>query len=85
MGDPTEGIRRQLMAEINAEPGGRAALEAEYGKVWNTDELCAEFDVVGFLAPLVVAIKRATGEKGTLFFQHHPRFYFKWQPDAGAK
>lgn len=34
MNDPTESIRRQRLAEINAEPGSREALESQYGQVW---------------------------------------------------
>ena len=58
----------------------RAQLEAAHGKVWTTDELREEFEVVGFLAPYVVAIKE--GKKGTLEFTHLPRFYFSWIEDA---
>ena len=32
MNDPTETIRRERLAEINAEPGCRQALEAEHGQ-----------------------------------------------------
>ena len=55
MTDPTEAIRRQRVAEINAEPGSREALEAEHGQVWDTTELQRDFEVLGFLAPYVVA------------------------------
>ena len=41
MSDPTESIRREMVAEINAEPGSRAALEAKHGQVWDTDQLRA--------------------------------------------
>jgi hypothetical protein len=37
MDDPTEAARRGRLAEINAEPGGRESLEAEYGQVWDTE------------------------------------------------
>jgi hypothetical protein len=69
--------------EINAEPGSREALEAQYGQVWDTEELSRDFEVVGFMAPLVVVRRRADGLKGSLEFQHHPRFYFAWQPHEG--
>ena len=37
MSDPTEPLRRKRLAEINAEPGSREALEAQYdGQVWDT-------------------------------------------------
>lgn len=80
MTDPTETIRRQRLAVINAEPGSREALEARYGRVWTTDELAQDFEVIGFMAPLVVVRRKADGVKGSLEFQHSPRLYFGWQP-----
>jgi hypothetical protein len=81
LNDPTEAARRQRLAEINAEPGSREALEARFGQVWDTQQLCQDFDVIGFLAPLVVVRRRADGVKGSLEFQGSPRFYFNWQAD----
>jgi hypothetical protein len=81
--DPTEPIRRERLAEINAEPGTRQALEAQHGKVWTTDELSVEFEVVGFMAPLVVVRRKADGVKGSLEFQHNPRMYFNFKPHQG--
>ena len=83
MSDPTEPIRRERLAEINAEPGNRAALEAQYGKVWTTDQLFDEFEVVGFMAPLVVVRRKVDGVKGSLEFQHNPRIYFSFKPHEG--
>jgi hypothetical protein len=80
MTDPTETIRRQRLAEINLVPGSREALEAQHGQVWDTDELMEEFEAIGFMAPIIVVRRRADGVKGSLEFQHSPRFYFNWQP-----
>jgi len=80
MADPTELIRRERLAEINIVPGGREALEAVYGQVWDTGELAEEFQAIGFMAPLVVVRRRSDGVKGSLEFQGNPRFYFNWQP-----
>lgn len=80
MTDPTETIRRQRLVEINAEPGSREALEAQHGRVWDTSELQEEFQVLGFLAPYVVALRRSDNVKGSLEFQHNPRFYFNFVP-----
>ena len=77
--DPTEDIRRAMVAEINAEPGSREALEAEYGQVWNTQQVQEEFEVLGFMSPFVSA-QRRDGVRGTLMFQHSPRLYFNFQP-----
>jgi hypothetical protein len=81
MNDPTEAIRREMVAEINAEPGSRAALEAKYGQVWDTDQVREQFEVIGFMAPLVVVRRKSDGVKGSLMFQHNPRFYFGFQPE----
>jgi hypothetical protein len=80
MTDETEPIRRQRLAEINAEPGSRAALEAEYGQVWDTGQLFQDFEVLGFMAPYVVVRRKSGGVKGSLEFQHQPRFYFHFVP-----
>ena len=61
MSDPTEIIRRQRLYEINAEPGSREALEAQYGEVWDTNELADQFEVIGFMAPLIVVRRRSDG------------------------
>ena len=79
MSDPTEAARREMVAEINSVEGERAALEAEHGQVWNTSELQADYSVVGFLAPFVVVVRKADGVKGSLLFQHSPRFYFDFK------
>jgi hypothetical protein len=83
--DPTEPIRRQRLAEINAEPGSREALQAQYGQVWDTQELAEQFEVIGFMAPLVVVRRKVDGVKGSLEFQHFPRMYFNFQADSGSK
>jgi hypothetical protein len=81
MSDPTEAIRRSRLVEINVEPNGRAALEAHYGQVWDTAELTQDFEVIGFMAPYVVVRRRSDGRKGSLEYQHNPRFYFNFSPD----
>ena len=83
MTDPTEPIRRERLVEINAEPGSKEALEAQYGKVWTTDELSVDFEVIGFMAPLVVVRRKSDGVKGSLEFQHQPRMYFNFHPHEG--
>ncbi|HEY7331250.1 MAG TPA: hypothetical protein VH592_26690 [Gemmataceae bacterium] len=81
MNDPTEAARRERLAEINVDPGSRETLEAEYGQVWDTRQLAQNFEVIGFLAPLVVVRRKADGVKGSLEFQHQPRFYFNFAAD----
>ncbi len=81
MTDPTEPLRRARLAEIHADPGDRAARAARYGRVWDPQELAREFDVLGFLAPFVVVRRKSDGQRGSLEFQHHPRYYFRFQSD----
>ena len=81
MSDPTEAIRRQEVAEINAAPGSREALAAKHGQVWSTQELGTDFEVLGFMAPYVIVRRRSDGAKGSLQFQHDPRFYFNFSAD----
>ena len=80
MFDPTETVRRAMLAEINAQPGSREALVAKHGQVWDTQQLAQDFEVSGFSAPLVVVRRRSDGVKGSLMFQHSPRFYFGFAP-----
>ncbi len=76
MTDPTEDIRREMLAKINAQPGSREALESEHGQVWDTTQLQQDFTVLGFQAPFVVVRRKSDGVVGSLAFQHSPRFYF---------
>jgi hypothetical protein len=78
--DPTEGTRRKMLVKINAQPGSREHLEAKHGQVWTTTELSHDFEVIGFAAPLVVVKRKSDGQKGSLMFPHHPRFYFCIEP-----
>ena len=80
MSDATELYRRQRLAEINAQPGSHEALEARYGRVWNTEKLSQEFEVFGFMAPFVIVRRKSDGKRGSLEFQHDPRFYFAFSP-----
>ena len=81
MSDPTENVRRQMTASINAVEGSREYLEERHGAVYDTKQMQEIFQPLSFAAPLIVVQKRDTGEKGSLFFQHEPRFYFSWQPE----
>jgi len=80
--DDTEQMRRDLVRQINGNPQMRESLERAYGQVWDTAELARDFAVEGFAAPFVVVIRKADGVKGSLQFQHSPRFYYAFQPTA---
>jgi len=86
MADETEGFRRVAVAAINSavqsdEPDPeRKRLEAEYGQVWDTEQLSKDFSVEGFMAPFCVVSRKSDGVKGSIMFQHRPRFYFSFTP-----
>jgi hypothetical protein len=80
MNDESETIRRLQLAEVNAAPGSREALEAKHGQVWDAQQLRQDFVVEGFLAPFVVARRKSDGQRGSLMFQHDPRLYFSFEP-----
>ena len=81
MSDPTETIRRTMVQQINSDAGDRERLEQKHGKVWDTQQLQTDFDVLGFAALLIFVRERSTGQKGSLFFQHRPRLYWGFTPD----
>jgi hypothetical protein len=81
MTDPTETIRRTMAQQINSDAGDRERLEAQHGQVWDTTELQHDFEVLSFAAPLIVVRQKTTGQMGSLFFQHQPRFYWGFSPD----
>ncbi len=65
-----------MTSETDINAAERARLEALVGQVWDTAELQRDFTVIAFQAPFVVVVKKSTGEKGSLEFQHLPRFYY---------
>jgi hypothetical protein len=78
MQDETLNPRRAMVEELNQEPLPRKGLEELYGEVWDSVELQNTWEVMAFLAPFVVVKNRLTKERGTLCFQHRPRFYFSY-------
>lgn len=75
--DLTEARRKLLQVAINS--GIEAPESVE--QTWTTDQMTAEFDVLGFAAPLVVVRRKTDGKRGSLLFRHDPRVYFRWQED----
>lgn len=85
--DETEEIRRNRLVTINSAVEShnpqieRQRLEAQYGQVWDTAQLSVDFEVLGFMAPYIVVRRKSDGRKGSLEFQHLPRFYFNFALD----
>ena len=74
-----ERARRERLAEVNLAAAGREELEKRHRRVWDSQQLREEFEIVGFSAPWVVVKRKSDGVKGSLEFQHSPRFYFDFQ------
>ncbi len=80
--DAWEQIRRNAVSVIASEVTSnkpdkeRVRLEQKYGRVWDTKELQKDFTVNSFLAPFVSVVRKSDGAKGSITFQHRPRFYF---------
>ena len=85
--DDTEDLRRRRSMEINSTVESddvnaeRQRLEYRYGQIWDAAQIAKDFDVLGFLAPYVVVGRRSDERKGSLEFQHLPRFYFNFVLD----
>jgi len=58
----------------------RERMEIAHGQVWTTSEVQEDFEVIQFAAPYVIVRERSTGCKGSLLFQHDPRFYYGFEP-----
>lgn len=79
-----EMARKEMAHTINSQPSERELLEAEHGQVWNTEELGRDYVVEGFAAPLVVVRRKSDNKRGSLFFQHYPRFYYGFEEHRGS-
>lgn len=75
--DDTEQIRRALAPVINQLTDDEIPTPH-----WTRDQMEAEFEVKGFMAPFVVVRQKSTGQLGSLEFRHLPRVYFGWEPDV---
>jgi hypothetical protein len=76
----TEQERREAVAEINANPGSRETLEAAYGQVWDTKQMQVDFVPHSFGAPMIIVTRKSDNIKGSLLFQHNPRFFYSFEP-----
>tara|TARA_R110002020_G_scaffold2751_9_gene12943 strand:- start:290 stop:526 length:237 start_codon:yes stop_codon:yes gene_type:complete len=61
--------------DLNSE---RRFLEERWGEVWDTKQLTDTFKVEAFAAPFVLVQHRESGDRGSLDFQHRPRFYYRF-------
>ena len=79
--DAIESLRLGRLMELNIHSADRPVLERCYGQVWDPVELRRDFTPIGYMAPFVVVRRNTDGVRGSLEFQHQPRFYFNWKED----
>lgn len=70
--------RRKKQRRIVPPPRSRDDLEREFGRVWDTQEVAAEFVITSIIGNEVVVRKKADSVVGTLSYQNEPRLYFRW-------
>lgn len=78
----TDDIRREMVESGQPAVDLLETLSGNTPQTWDTEQLRADFEVVGFAAPFVVVKRRSDGAKGTLEFTHSPRVYFGWTVDS---
>lgn len=76
-GDETAPLRKEMIE--TGQP--QADLAADRGQTWTIEQLSADFEVLGFLAPFVAVRRRSDGKVGSLEFTPSPRVYFGWVED----
>ena len=68
------------LVEIAARPRTRAELEAEFGRVWDAEELALDFQVTAIIPPTYI-VHRRDGVVGTVLCQPRPTpLYFNFRP-----
>lgn len=80
--EETAEERAKLEAEVNATPCTLEELQRKYGQVWTVEQVEAQFEIEAFCPPLACATRRADGVRGTLVYQHCPRYYWSWEAVA---
>jgi hypothetical protein len=72
-------LRERHTSSGKPEPAQRSreSLESQHGRVWDTSELLAEFEIVEFAAPPLVRVrKNSNGKYGSFVWQDCPRFFY---------
>jgi hypothetical protein len=78
-------MRRRKPAKAALPPRSRGQLEEEYGRVWDTKELAAEFVITSVVGNQVVVRRKADDRVGTLTFQNNPPYYFAFTASPAAE
>lgn len=59
----------------------RTEIETQVGPIVDTAELQQQYSVHSFLAPYVSVTRKADNVRGTMLFEHSPRFYYRFKAE----
>lgn len=76
-----EAMRMKMASIINSKPKTREELTKDFGNVYDCEDIHTAYEIIGFAAPFVYVKEKANGKKGTLIFQHNPRFYYSFEEE----
>lgn len=77
--------KRRKAPKVVPPSKSREELEAEFGQVWDTAELAAQFIVTSIIDDKVVVRRKADGLVGTLHYQNEPRLYFGFEASPATE
>ena len=78
--DPIYTRMVQIRNIMDESPLEMEELERRFGQVWSEASFNREFEPLMSTPIKMVAILKATGQQGTLWYQNNPRYYWDWQP-----
>ena len=82
MSDQTETIRRQQVAEINSDPGCTSESRSKAWRRIRHIRIAGSIQCAWLsIAPYVFVQRKSDLTKGSMLFQHSPRFYFGFKPE----
>ena len=79
--DETETIRRQMVAEINANPGAERNLKPSTARSGTRAKCRTISRCSAFSLRLSSCSRRSDGVRGSLMFQNDPRLYYGFSPE----
>jgi hypothetical protein len=68
------------LTEIALRPRTRVELEAEFGQVWDADELNSEFITTAIIPPTYILLRRSDSVVGSAVCQPRPLLFFNFRP-----
>jgi hypothetical protein len=77
-------VKFEEAVEIVKRPS-REDFERAYGQVWDTEQLREAFAVESFCYGLCFVTRKEDNQRGTLDFNHLPRFYYNFSKTGDSQ